>query len=343
MRIMHWTVAARFTRDPAVDRWLIPFVRSDRHDFSLIPAPPAASWHVGGPVTSAGEWAKVLTQGGEAWRRSKGGVVTVFPQLAWAVGLCQRASPRQKPVVAWTFNMGALYGGLRGLAARTALAAIDRFVVHSRGEIPRYARWLRLPRERFEFLHLTRAPIPIEEAEDARRPFVLAMGSAHRDYATFMEVARQTRLPAVVVAAPHSLRGLEIPANVEVRSALPARACHRLAQRARVNVVPVSNEDTASGQVTIVEAMRMRRTVVATKTMGSADYIEDGANGLLAEPHSVESLKRAIVAAWDDSSLRERLARSGEAFVAKWCSDEAAGATLRRILDEVTDAQVARA
>jgi glycosyltransferase involved in cell wall biosynthesis len=242
---------------------------------------------------------------------------------------------RRKALVAWCFNMGAMYGGLKGMTARTMLSRVDRFVVHSRAEVSRYAQWLQLPADRFRFVHLQRAPIPIEETEDERHPFVLAMGSARRDYATFFEAVRNTGFPTIVVAARYALAGLAIPDNVDVRSSLTARDCHRLAQRARVNVVPVLNQETASGQVTLLEAMRMRRAVVATHCTGSEDYIEDGVTGLLVEPREVESLRRAIERLWSDAALRARLAGEAERFVVKHCSDEAAGESLGRILNEV--------
>jgi glycosyltransferase involved in cell wall biosynthesis len=262
-------------------------------------------------------------------------VVTVFPRLALAVGIRQRLGLEHKPIVAWCFNLGALHGGLRRSVARSALAHVDRIVVHSRAETIRYAEWLDLPRERFRFAPLQRALIPIVEHEDEQLPFVLAMGSARRDYATFFEAVRRSKLPTLVVAGQHALAGLEIPANVEVRSSLSADECRRLAQRARVNVVPVHNEDTASGQVTLVEAMRMGRAVVATRCMGSEDYVEQGATGLLVEARSVEDLQCAIERLWEDASLRQRLGRNAARFTAEHCSDEAAGAALACVLDEL--------
>jgi glycosyltransferase involved in cell wall biosynthesis len=268
--------------------------------------------------------------------------VTVFPQLAFTVGICQRLSLDRKPVVAWCFNMGALYGGVKGAVARSALARIDRFIVHSRGEVSRYARWLHLPLDRFCFVPLQRAPIPIEEAEDEQRPFVLAMGSARRDYGRLLEAVRQLKVPTLIVAAPHALKGLSLPGNVEVRGSLSARECHVLAQRARVNVVPVLNEETASGQVTLIEAMRMGRAVVATRCMGSVDYVEDNTSGLLVEPHSSDALRRAIGRLWADRELRERLGQSAARFTAEHCSDEAAGRALGRVLDEAQQAHERR-
>lgn len=335
---MHWAIAAPFTRDAATDRWLVPFVPAGRRSFTLVPATPRPAWHArASQAAGLADWAATWKQASAAWRVSRGGVITVFPPLALAVGLRQRAAFAEKPLVAWCFNLGALHGGWKRSLARAAFARVARIVVHSRGEQARYAHWLDLPIERFRFVPLQRARIPTVEHEEQSLPFVLAMGSARRDYATFFEAVRRTRHPAVVVAAGHALDGLAIPPNVEVRCGLSAGECRRLAQRARINVVPVANADTASGQVTLVEAMRMGRAVVATRCLGSEDYVVTEENGLLVEPRSVEALVHAIARTWDDAALRARLGRNAARFTEAHCSDEAAGAALASVLDELSD------
>ncbi|HUR27637.1 MAG TPA: glycosyltransferase [Planctomycetota bacterium] len=334
--LTEWSVAAPFTLDAERDLWLAPFVPPGRHRFRLVPALAEASWHERAARTAgANDWKNAWSQGRAACRAGRDGVITVFPQLAFVVGLHQRFG-RPRAVVAWCFNLGGLYGGVKRAAARAAFARVDRFIVHSRGEIARYATWLGLPRERFRFVHLQRADIPVVELEEQQAPFVLAMGSARRDYATLFEAVRASQLPTLVVAARHALEGLTVPPNVEVRSSLTSEECRRLAQRARVNVVPVLNQETASGQVTLVEAMRMGRAVVATDCMGSEDYIEDGVTGLLVPPRSVEALRGAIDRLWEDAPLRRRLGQDAARYTAQHCSDESAGATLAAVLDEVS-------
>ncbi len=336
---MHWTVAQGGRErgaDFAVDRWLVPFVPGDRHQFTIIPSPRRPSYHQRARSLSGIEdWASTWRQGTRAWRQSRGGVIITFPQLAFVAGVRQRLARNRKPLVAWAFNVGSLYAGAKRTAARAAFAEIDRFVVHSRGEISRYAEWLRLPAERFNFVHFQRALFEISESEDAQRPFVLAMGSARRDYETFLEAVRQSGLPTLVIAASHALKDLVVPSNVEVRVGLSPHDCRVLAKRATLTVVPVLNEETASGQVTVVEAMRMGRPVIATRCMGTEDYVEDGVTGLLVRPRDVHGLRTAIERLWNDASLRASLGRNAERFAAQFCSDEMAGAALGRILDEI--------
>ena len=199
---MDWIVVAPF--DVRESRnWLTPFVPGDDHTFQFVLRPPGLARNVGGSTMSAAGWWHMLRYARRAWPSSGAGLITVFPQLAAAGGLLGRVFGPDVPIVAWCFNMGRLYGGIRGAAARVALRHVRRFVVHSSGEIPRYSEWLDVPPDRFEFVHLQRPRRRVEVEEDREAPFVLSMGSANRDYRTFFDAVGRLGMPAVVVAAPY--------------------------------------------------------------------------------------------------------------------------------------------
>lgn len=335
---MHWVVVAPFNIADEEQGWLTPAVPGDGHTFQLVGRPRALASRLGGSNLDAMGWWHTLRYARRALRRRErwgGGVITVFPQLAVTAGLRGRLCPDDPPIVAWCFNMGRLYHGLRLTAARFALQRVRRFIVHARAEIAAYSRWLDLPPDRFEFVHLQRNVRTIPVDEDRREPFVLAMGSARRDYRTFLAAVGLLRIPTVLVAAPHALAGLSIPSNVTVRCGLAYDECRVLAQRARVSVIPIANDHTASGQVTLVDAMSLGRPVVATRCVGTEDYVQPGETGVLVEPNSVEDLTVAIDRLWQDEPLRLRLGVAARSFAVRHCSDEAAGRSLKRVLDSV--------
>lgn len=170
------------------------------------------------------------------------------------------------------------------MAARRALSAVDRFVVHSRWECQVLSDWLKVPPERFQFVPLQRAPITLTETEETEHPFLLALGTAHRDYRTLFEAIEKLQLPTVVVAGHHALKGLHPPANVTIRSGPTPDECHRLAQQARATIVPLDPTPTAAGQITVIESMRMGRPIVATQCPGTVDYLRHDETGLLVSP-----------------------------------------------------------
>ncbi len=65
----------------------------------------------------------------------------------------------------------------------------------------------------------------------------------------------------------------------------------------------------------ILEAMALRRPVVATQVGGVPEMIDNGRNGLLVPPRDPEALANAIVRLLTDHPLADMLARAGHDFV----------------------------
>ena len=82
---------------------------------------------------------------------------------------------------------------------------------------------------------------------------------------------------------------VEAPPAV-VRQGLSAAQCNELAQRARLCVVPVANRETASGQVTVIDSMMFGRATIATRCVGTVDYIDHGVDGATGSPYLVMPL-----------------------------------------------------
>lgn len=336
---MLWNIVAPFFSSPD-DRWLDDFVPGQRHQFRKIAKPVARSrgWH--DRATRATPFAEWQTSWNQIRTASKGadGIITVFPPLAVLAGVHGRISfDNAKPIVAWCYNVGALPDGYRRRLAQMAMKNVDCVVVHASAEVPLIADWLDLPQARVRFVPLQIGEISVEAPEDEKSPFILAMGSANRDYATLFEALRQVNLPTLVVASPRSLAGLTPPSCVQIKHGLTLQECRVLAQRARISVVPLLDTVTASGQVTVIEAMRMMRPVIATRCVGTTDYIVDNETGLLVNNGDPDDLATALQKLWDDAPLRQRLASNGRLFAEEKLSDPACGRILETILDEVAD------
>jgi glycosyltransferase involved in cell wall biosynthesis len=334
---MHWVVAAPFFREGQSNRWLIDFVPGSRHCFtSVAPPPEVESSRDGGETTRAEGWKRFWKQSGRVFDLAPEGIVTIFPQLPVMCGLRKRLGRRKVKIVAWCFNLGRFYGGLKGMISRMALDGVDRFVCHSSGEVMQYSRWLKIPAERFSFVPLQRGRIHVTHEEDRQEPFIVALGSARRDYATLFAAVGKLGLPTVVVAAPYAVAGLAAPKNVTWLQGLSREECLKLAQRARLSVVPILNGETASGQVTVVDAMSMSCPLVATRCIGTRDYVEHEKTGLLVDPSNPDAMAASIMRMWHDEALRSRLGAAAGQFAQEHLSDEAAGRALGRILDEVS-------
>jgi glycosyltransferase involved in cell wall biosynthesis len=141
------------------------------------------------------------------------------------------------------------------------------------------------------------------------------MGSANRDYKTLFSAIKKVKLPLTVVAPAHALSGLNIPPSVTIKSNLSLTECRSLVQQSRINIIPIDNKSTASGQVTVIEAMMYQKPVIATNTIGTRDYISHEKTGLLTSPKSVTELAAAIDILWNDDELRNTIAKQGQSYI----------------------------
>jgi glycosyltransferase involved in cell wall biosynthesis len=337
---MHWNVAAPFI-DIAAHQgsdWLLPYAADPDHQFTRILRPSKErSWHDRpSPVTGYDEWLSLWRQSRTAVKTTQGGVITVFPQLASLVGIQKAWSGQRFPIVAWWFNTN-LYTGYKHYLAKASLRSIDRFVVHNTVERAAYSRWLQLPMERFEFVPLQTQTYPITEAEETESPFILAVGSAFRDYPLLFEAVQRLGLRTIVVSGSRTLAGIEIPANVETPFGVKKPEIIALLQRARLVVLPLVEDGLVAGTTALVEALGMGCPLIVSDRPGVEDYIQDGETGLLVKPRSLEQLTAAIDRLWQDEALRDRLRKQSRQYAMEHLTDAAAGASLGRILSQVAE------
>lgn len=339
--MMHWYFLNAVTTD-ATAQWLFPFAERPGRNFHVVPAHYDIGKLIGAQTTSA-LWREYLAHSSRAWRMAAAGpkpygFITTFPQLAMTTALHKRLRRSRAPVVAWNFNLGALYGGVKGFLARQAAdGGIDAHIVHSLAEIDRYARWLRVPRDRFHFVPLQRPTEPVLLEEDEQSPFLLAMGSARRDYGLLCRVVGALGIPTTIVAAAHAVEGIAVPPNVTVVRGLTRHQCDELTQRARLCVVPVLNDETASGQVTLITSMMYGRATIATRCIGSEDYVEDRVDGWLIAPQSEDEMRDAIVKLWGDAQARQAMGTAARCRVSTELNDISTGKRLDAILKRLED------
>jgi glycosyltransferase involved in cell wall biosynthesis len=335
---MDWLVASPFIHS-SNDNWLIPFVPNSVSGTRTIGVVPALYRHDRSKaLTNLNGWKDYLDHGFGAWSQATQsskpkGLITCFPQLALIVGMRKRASFKRLPVVASVFNLGHTPQGLKRKLAQQCLSSVDVFLVHSKAEIKVYSEWLELSPTRFQFVPLQRPSARITHDENTESPYLIALGSAQRDYRVLFQALAKLRYRTIVVAAEHAVSGFSVPSNVSVRSGLSAVECHELLQGARAHVLPLRNRTTASGQVTLLDAMAFGKASVVTESPGTVDYVDNGIDGSLVPPDDCSALVRALERVWDDAQLRRKLGENARKRLESAHSDPVAGRHLGAALD----------
>jgi glycosyltransferase involved in cell wall biosynthesis len=335
--MMNWILLSPFTHD-VEPGWIFAHFCANRH---TIRAVPANYLHDRSRrVSSASDWKDYFMHSLRGFMqalnsRNQTGFITVFPQLAIILALLKKLTGRKKfPIIAWCFNLAKPYGGLKGKIARFCLPSVDLFVVHSRAEIDIYSKWLGIDSSRFIFVPLS-ASVPNSEpwCETQSEPYVLSLGTANRDYELLINAVNQLGYKTIIIAGEHATRDLTLTVNVTRRSNVTLAECHQLAAHARINVIPVSDVSSPSGQVTVIESMMLGVPLVATSCAGTTDYVKHEVDGLLVEAKNVNGMTAAIERLWNDDALRSRLAANARRSAMQNFTFSAVAANMLELMD----------
>ena len=234
------------------------------------------------------------------------------------------------------FNFAVLPTGLSRKLMRYAFQQIGSFSVHSSVEIGMYSEYFDIPRERIR-LRLWSIGVPQVAPElpieDGR--YVSAIGGNGRDYQTLLEACRRLpEIPFVLVVRPENLAGVAVPANVKVLIDLPLAKAMNVLQYSAFTVLPLSDAVRPSGHVTLVCAMHLGKTVVATDSAGIADYVQPGENALLCAAQSPEKMAEAIAELWADPERATRMGEKNRQFGSRYCSEAQMRTDLAKVLSD---------
>jgi glycosyltransferase involved in cell wall biosynthesis len=320
-------------------RWIDDFVEpSYGYLFQKIFAPTVTrNWHDRGKRTPFSDWVCHFRQAYTAIKTKPDVIIANFPQLIFAACLLKIFFLSQTKIVGWSFNFGpaaqSRLAPLAGLPFRMA----DILIVHSQSEVDYYARSFRLPKRILKFIPLQRGRLTVDatRVEIPQKPYVIAMGSAARDYKTLFRVAAQIDIDVIVVAKPEAVSGLEKPANLRIVNGLSLEQSWTLAAHANAMVLTLTDAETAAGQVTFLAALQLRVPLIATDGTGTRDYLHHGETALLVAPGDAAALQEALVKVLKTPALSKLLAENGYLLWEKKYSDEAIAGELAGLLDQV--------
>ena len=322
-------------------RWLGEFLPPERFECSYVGLEERVeSTH---PRTPGKKWWQLFRLALKArWhlaRHPQDVLVTAFPQGGFTVGLVNLLSFARTPHVVWYFNCGHEYQGPRRWLSRVAYRYVHRFIVYTRHERSVYARVFALPESRFHFTYLTGVELKAEDFRGARERFGLAprylaaLGSSGRDYGTLFQAVEGLPVQLVVVAHPHGLPDGPIPPNVKVLTSLSQQDYLRIIAEAELVAIPIHNQETASGQMTLMQAMSLGVPVVATRCIGTEDYIRHGENGWFVRLGDAEHWRKTLQSLLDDPETRRRAASEALRFAREHFTDRAGAQVLAELAE----------
>jgi Glycosyl transferases group 1 len=180
------------------------------------------------------------------------------------------------------------------------LRFVDRNVVYSQAWIDAQRPSVR---DRAVF-----APLPADgdfgALETTDEGYVFAGGGSGRDFIEAMDGNAATL--RIVTFGPETLGWTgPLPKNVEVEWTMPLHDFLERMAGARIVAVPLRDGSSDFGQTTLVQALALGKPLVATRSPGVIDYVDDGREGLLVDAGDVAGYREAIVRLEEDIGLRE--------------------------------------
>lgn len=97
--------------------------------------------------------------------------------------------------------------------------------------------------------------------------------------------------------------------------------------------MPLEALDTAAGQVTVVEGMMSGRPVIATRSVGTVDYVEPDVDGVLVDADDPVAMRRQIERLWNDAEARRAMSAAAQRSAHRKFTFRAVARQLETILD----------
>lgn len=195
--------------------------------------------------------------------------------------------------------------------AKAVMPAIDHCTVTASGEVPYYSTLLHLPASKFSFTPL--GGYDVGELEGGAgiggAPYAFAAGRSERDYRTLVDAFSGLPGRLVINARPFNLKGVSRPPNVEFNDFMPRRDFIAAMVGARFVIVPLVDTPHAAGVGHLIYAMAAGKAMVATRTVGTVDYVEDGVTGLLVPPGDVGAMRDSVERLLNDTALAASMGR----------------------------------
>lgn len=233
---------------------------------------------------------------------------------ALALGMLKRLTRRKRPLLVMTEMRlddprRGLKWRLKVALQRYAYAAVDAMCVSARAEIDVYSARLRVPAERFRFVPWHTNVLNPRWCPPSGS-YVFAAGRTGRDWTTLAQAVRGVDVQVTVVCTAQDAATARFPGNVTVLSDVPYARYRELLEGASAVIVPLEPHVYSSGQVVILEAMALGKTVIASRVLGSEDYITDGVDGLLVAAGDAAALRSAILSATTTPTFGEAIGRA---------------------------------
>ena len=174
--------------------------------------------------------------------------------------------------------------------------AVDWFVCHSAQERAFYI-------EEFGEMHKNKicfikygtkmSENGMNEELTGRSRYFFSGGTSNRDYRTLITAFESLDEQLKIACQPRDVKGLKISSNIEVFHKVFRDDFLDYMRKAYAVIIALDDPQISSGQLVLLDAMRMGKAIIATRGYGMEDYV-DSDHAILVKPHSEGDLREAV-------------------------------------------------
>jgi len=249
-------------------------------------------------------------------------VISHLPRTTYWQSVFMKKLGKQNRHLAFSFNFTDLPDAKLRAKMTRGFCSIDKFVVYSEYERKLYSDFFSIPDEKIDMLHWAADEPLCDDSIIAQLPnnYYCSVGGEGRDYRTLIKAfAKMPSLQLVIVTRPQAIEGISLPSNVHLYCNLPSSQYWSVVAHSKALLLPLRDEDTPCGHITLVGAMRLGKPIISSFSQGTSDYFKPGEGGLAFEAKSETALKQVVEAFEDDLSEVDRYANFNRAFSQAHC------------------------
>jgi len=201
---------------------------------------------------------------------------------------------------------------------------VDLIICFSVDEIYFYCEEFAMKKEKFIFF-----PLAIENKENdvnindrlPEKKYIFSTGYSNRNYEFLIESLKNTEYELIIASPNLSKSNYK---NIQILDNCFDDKMNFYMSQAYCVVIPLKDKVISSGQLVALQAMQMKKPIIATNSEGLKYYIRDSFNGFLIE-NTKEELLSTLNLLYQDVALYEKLANNCyEEFKSKYSIDRLA-------------------
>jgi glycosyltransferase involved in cell wall biosynthesis len=249
-------------------------------------------------------------------------VISHLPLISHWQSVFMNFLGRQNKHMAFAFNFTDLPQGYMHTAMIKSFQRINHFVVYSEFERKQYAKYFNIPIKKIHMLHWAmEKPQTDITFTPSNKEYYCSVGGEGRDYQTLIDTFKHLpQFNLIIVTRPNTLDHIDIPSNVSVFYNLSSKKFWRIVEKSKAVIVPLIDENTACGHITLVGAMKLGKAIITSFSQGTTDYIQHNYNGLVVPPNDEDALQAAVKKLDSNTDLSAKFSQNNLVFTEKYCS-----------------------